>query len=160
MATLTRFRGALRQICVKTDGGWSCRHCWCVKDGGVFAQIWSRCVCEVKCRMRWRGAWFVFSGEVLQMQWFFFSDLVRAGAEKWTRMRVARGGGVRWWCSLLQRWLCKQWRREVALLQREDDRGAKVETFSGELTVADVVRTKRCGGVRDGAAPNSGEIGG
>jgi len=24
-----------------------------------------------------------------------------------------------WWCSLLQRWLCKRWRREVALLRRE-----------------------------------------
>ncbi|QCE14456.1 hypothetical protein DEO72_LG11g1456 [Vigna unguiculata] len=27
-------------------------------------------------------------------------------------------GGSRWWCSLLQRWLCKRWRREVALLRR------------------------------------------
>ncbi|QCE03912.1 hypothetical protein DEO72_LG8g1942 [Vigna unguiculata] len=30
----------------------------------------------------------------------------------------------------------------------EDDGGAKVEMFSGELTVAAVVRTKRCSGAR------------
>jgi len=52
------------------------------------------------------------------------------------------------------------WHDGTAMQICEDDRGAKVETFSGELRVAAAVRTKRCGGVRDGAAPNSGEIGG
>ncbi|QCE04213.1 hypothetical protein DEO72_LG8g2246 [Vigna unguiculata] len=36
----------------------------------------------------------------MEMPWL---ERTHGGAEEWTRMRVARGGGVRCWCSLLQR---------------------------------------------------------